>query len=62
MCPHSGCEGCGESCRDKPLMGWNLKRLRPAVVDKAITVCGVCMGRFKHKKVHQFLTFYTLVY
>jgi hypothetical protein len=47
----TGCEGCGESSRDKPLMSWNLKRVKLAAVDKNITVCGVCMDRFKHKKV-----------
>ena len=46
-----GCEGCGESSWDKPLMAWNLKRVKLAAVDKPITVCGVCMDRFKHKKV-----------
>ena len=48
---NSGCEGCGESSWTKPLIVWNLCRLKKSGIDRPITMCGVCMDRFKHKQV-----------
>jgi hypothetical protein len=45
------CEGCGETAWSKPLLSWNLKRLKHSLTDKPSSVCGSCLVRFKHKKV-----------
>ena len=54
-----GCEGCGESGWLKPLLSWNLKRLKLSGMDRSITLCGICLDRFKHRKVGYSFIFFS---